>query len=110
MMVITWDQLTDLPLVIRTPTNDEVDDFFLLCDQLLTGGALAAEGVGQRYGQYVFNRIHQAAPAVANQLRGSRIDPFYKDEKVDAFLTAVLEMYVELGCCETASDVAEIIH
>lgn len=44
-----------------------------------------------RYGQAVFNTMHDLNPNVANKFRGSDYDPFYDDGKVDAFIQKCLE-------------------
>lgn len=33
----------------------------------------------QRFGQYYFNCLHSLRPELANQIRGNKLDPFYKD-------------------------------
>jgi hypothetical protein len=42
-----------------------------------------------RVGQAVFNTAMAWAGERANALRGSSVDPFYDDEKVNAFLDAL---------------------
>lgn len=37
-------------------------------------------GEGIRYGQHYFNVLNEVRPKVANALRGSMLDPFYKEE------------------------------
>lgn len=39
-----------------------------------------------RYGQTVFNTMHQLYPVVADKFRGSTIDPFHNDDTVDKFI------------------------
>jgi len=33
----------------------------------------------QRFGQYYFNCLHSLRPDLANQIRGNKLDPFFKD-------------------------------
>ena len=44
---------------------------------------------GQRFGQFLFNSLHKIRPDLANQFRGSYVDPFYNDRYVGDFLTEV---------------------
>lgn len=39
-----------------------------------------AEADDQRLGQVYFNLLHNLRPDIANRLRGSLIDPFYRDK------------------------------
>lgn len=34
-----------------------------------------------RYGQTLFNVLHEGWPELANEIRGTEIDPFYTDDK-----------------------------
>ena len=40
-----------------------------------------------RYGQIVFNEAHSMWPDFANELRGTDDDCFYRDDKVELFLS-----------------------
>lgn len=42
-----------------------------------------------RRGQAMFNALHEIDPALANHLRSTPADPFYRDERIGAFLDAV---------------------
>lgn len=44
---------------------------------------------GLRKGQVLFNKLHEINPELANSLRGSVVDPFYRDERIPAFLSEV---------------------
>jgi hypothetical protein len=44
-----------------------------------------------RYGQTVFNVMHSMHPELADKFRGTSVDPFYKDEMAEAFVSACLE-------------------
>jgi hypothetical protein len=47
---------------------------------------------GQRLGQAAFNATAKLFPDIAKELSESNVDPFYDDEKTDAFLDAVVKM------------------
>ena len=65
----------------------------------LSGAALAhvvreaaafyAETYGWREGQAAFNALHEVDPDLANEIRGTRLDPFYRDDKLPEFFAAV---------------------
>jgi hypothetical protein len=40
----------------------------------------------QRSGQIHFNVLHEMSPELANSFRGGDMDPFYRDDKIPAFL------------------------
>jgi hypothetical protein len=42
-----------------------------------------------RYGQAIFNVAYKMYPNAVNKLRGTDLDCFYQDEKVDKFLNAL---------------------
>lgn len=42
-----------------------------------------------RKGQLYFNCLHNMDPELANELRGSDKDPFYRDDRIPAFLIIV---------------------
>jgi hypothetical protein len=46
-----------------------------------------------RHGQAVFNYVHTTKPEIANELRSSAVDPFYKDNLVEVFWLAVEKLY-----------------
>jgi hypothetical protein len=39
-----------------------------------------------RLGQHYFNILHECKPDLADEIRGSSIDPFYLDENIESFL------------------------
>lgn len=39
----------------------------------------------QRAGQAAFNALHDIEPEIANQVRGTDCDPFYRDSRMVAF-------------------------
>lgn len=43
----------------------------------------------QRVGQAYFNALHQHFPQVADAIRGTDNDPFYRDDRLHAFFYAV---------------------
>ena len=42
-----------------------------------------------RKGQCYFNVLHRLHSELANEIRGSYIDPFYDDSKIELFLTYI---------------------
>lgn len=44
----------------------------------------------ERYGQALFNTLAQHRPTLAEQMRGSGIDPFYAESKGDPRIIATL--------------------
>lgn len=46
-----------------------------------------------RLGQYLFNLLCECNPDVANQIRGSILDPFYNDDVIPDFLEKVDELW-----------------
>lgn len=60
-----------------------------------TEAALARTDKGERFGQALFNVLHEVAPDVANSIRGTNADPFYvtasRSEAVRNFWIAVYE-------------------
>ena len=36
-----------------------------------------------RKGQHLFNLLHEHKPQLANQIRGTGLDPFYRDNRLD---------------------------
>lgn len=53
----------------------------------------------QRIGQWAFNLLSEAYPLVAEQIRGSDDDPFYRDELVPEFLVRILTDFVVMDEC-----------
>lgn len=43
-----------------------------------------------RHGQTLFNALHSVDPDLANAIRGTDADPFYRDERIAAFNQAVM--------------------
>ena len=43
-----------------------------------------------RLGQWSFNKLYEIRPDIADEIRGTENDPFYRDEKLGKFLTAVV--------------------
>jgi len=42
-----------------------------------------------RFGQCLFNTLFEVNPALADSTRGGKLDPFYDDSNIPAFLTFV---------------------
>ena len=42
-----------------------------------------------RMGQSIFNTLFARHPALANEVRGSEVDPFYIDENLEAFFKEI---------------------
>lgn len=43
----------------------------------------------QRNGQWMFNTLVEANPELATRIRGTKLDPFYDDKRIDEFLNFV---------------------
>ena len=43
----------------------------------------------ERKGQAAFNALHELDPELADMVRGSKVDPFYKDDRLPEFLREV---------------------
>lgn len=43
----------------------------------------------QRTGQAYFNALHEVDPVLAKKICASKLDPFYRDDRVPAFLDHV---------------------
>lgn len=46
-----------------------------------------------RFGQVLFNELTMVRPDISEQIRGTQMDPFYKDEKMDLFLNFVADRW-----------------
>ncbi len=46
-----------------------------------------------RLGQHYFNTLHECKPDIADEIRGSPIDPFYLDENIESFLLYVCKKF-----------------
>lgn len=42
-----------------------------------------------RYGQQCFNLLYDIDPDVANEIRGTKLDPFYDDNKLSSFFNYI---------------------
>lgn len=58
----------------------------------------------QRAGQRIFNAVHSIDPAFADSVRATDVDPFYDDERCEAFLRAWMR-----ACAAEASTIAREI-
>jgi hypothetical protein len=56
---------------------------------------LLKEETRQRRGQYLFNRLDQDYPAIAEKIADTEYDPFYDDTRVVAFERRVRELWNE---------------
>lgn len=54
-------------------------------------GTYRAARPEQRWGQALFNTLHEHDPQLAAELCGTPADPFYDDARVPAFMDAVSE-------------------
>jgi hypothetical protein len=50
----------------------------------------------QRKGQAAFNALYQLDTLVADMIRGSQFDPFYRDERIPAFMQEVFGRTISL--------------
>lgn len=48
---------------------------------------------GQRRGQAYFNALYRFRSDIANELRGSSVDPFYRDDRIPSFLESVKDCW-----------------
>lgn len=48
---------------------------------------------GQRYGQALFNCLYELAPPIADEIRGSFVDPFYNSNHAWSFFKRVDEIF-----------------
>lgn len=48
-----------------------------------------------RKGQQAFNDLYRTHPDIADKIRGTVLDPFYDDSKLEAFRQRVAELLVE---------------
>ena len=55
-----------------------------------TKKAVAARRPGLRWGQVMFNTLYEVRPDLAEQVRGTDIDPFYDDARGLAFMAFVV--------------------
>lgn len=44
---------------------------------------------GLRLGQYMFNTLAAMFPLISNTIRGTDVDPFYDNRKIEPFLTTI---------------------
>lgn len=51
----------------------------------------AQEHPEQRWGQAAFNYVYLTWPKIANDLRATRLDPFYHDHRVGKFVEEVIK-------------------
>ena len=45
-----------------------------------------------RKGQAAFNKLYAENPKIADMIRGSQFDPFYRDQRLEAFDLKVAEL------------------
>lgn len=50
------------------------------------------ENTGQRKGQAIFNAASHLMPKAAELARGTEIDPFYNDKKINSFIAHLYEI------------------
>lgn len=49
----------------------------------------------QRLGQFLFNKVAEADPDLANKITGSSKDPFYNNKNIKVFLDYVMEEWAK---------------
>lgn len=52
---------------------------------------------GERYGQAFFNVLHLGYPAIADAIRSTPYDPFFKQDVSPDTMRRVLELYEEMA-------------
>lgn len=67
-------------------------DYLTLCKR---ADALQKENKALRRGQALFNALYEQAPDLANTIRGTDLDPFYDDKKIQG-LSDWLEDVIEI--------------
>ena len=60
--------------------------------------AVYVKTYGWREGQAAFNALHEIDPDLANEIRGTRLDPFHQDGKLPEFYaTVAMRSYLGLS-------------
>lgn len=62
-------------------------------DWLMHAGVYMQQHAGQRIGQAHFNSLCEHRPDIAEMIRCTINDPFYNDNKLDAFFRKVEELW-----------------
>ena len=63
-----------------SPVGDDFNDFVAMAAEVA-----ATTAPKWRLGQAVFNTLHELRPRLANQIRGTNLDPFNNDDRLPAF-------------------------
>lgn len=50
----------------------------------------------QRLGQWAANLLFESHPDIADEIRTSGVDPFFRDDRIPAFLCKLLTDHVEM--------------
>lgn len=96
-----WNRIPDIPDESRTipkvapvppvMSPNEFSNFRVLLDFAVdtndNGGIL-------RNGQVYFNTLYKNYPAIANEIRGSKYDPFHDDRRINDFMDHIRKDYV----------------
>lgn len=54
-------------------------------------GKVRRKNPHMRYGQILFNLLYEINPGLADHIRGTEDDPFYRDGRISSFYTAISE-------------------
>ena len=65
-------------------------EFYVLLEEYIKKWPL------QRKGQVAFNLMNLLYPTIANELRGTHLDPFYNDDKTDDFIRLCISKIREI--------------
>lgn len=66
---------------MKTITKEELEKVFILQNDFLLKK--------QRKGQAFFNALEELYPDIANGIRGTEFDPFYREEKINICINKI---------------------
>jgi hypothetical protein len=64
----------------------------LLSNMIAVANSMQREHNKWRYGQCLFNALNELSPSMANQLRATKYDCFYREDLIGQFIVKVEEM------------------
>ena len=86
-----WNALVKL----AESTDSDISDYLVESYQVLRACAENPPPGSMRKGQHAFNLLAVLRPGIANVLRGSRYDPFYRDSVLPEFWAEVEELWLK---------------
>lgn len=66
---------------------------YLMLEEKITEIKQGDKRNNYRKGQILFNAVWNVDPKIANKIRGTDLDPFHNDSKIDACLKHILEVW-----------------